>query len=83
MESNTTTGLPEGRSNHRLSAVSAEAWKPMETNSMNMLDAEKKRGGTDLFESPDAMLAVELSEDIPSTMHKPPRANSGGGGHPR
>eukprot|EP00972_Heterocapsa_arctica_P038062 5602854-Heterocapsa_arctica.AAC.1 len=44
----------------------------METNAINMLDAEKKRGGSDLFESPDAKLAVELSEDVPSTMHKPP-----------
>eukprot|EP00972_Heterocapsa_arctica_P036063 5307328-Heterocapsa_arctica.AAC.1 len=64
MEQHTTTGLPEeGRSNHRLSAVSAEVLKQMEMSSMNMLDAEKKRGGADLFESPDAKLAVELSED--------------------
>eukprot|EP00972_Heterocapsa_arctica_P091693 13522840-Heterocapsa_arctica.AAC.1 len=39
---------------------------------MVMLDAEKKRGGTDLFVSPDGKLAAEFSEDVPSTMHKPP-----------
>jgi hypothetical protein len=33
---------------------------------------EKRRAGSLLFESPDARLAAELAEDIPSTMHKPP-----------
>eukprot|EP00972_Heterocapsa_arctica_P084468 12442589-Heterocapsa_arctica.AAC.1 len=58
-----TIGPPGGESIHRLSAVTLVDYNPMEGTSMVMLDAEKKRGGTDLFVSPDGKLAAEFSED--------------------
>ena len=63
---------------HRLSAVKLSACDTMgpgAPNSMeeeDMPDALKRRAGSLLYESPDARLAAEFAEDIPSTMHKPP-----------
>jgi hypothetical protein len=78
MEPHSTKDLSvNDRSIHRLSAVKLSACEnmgPGAPNSMeeDMPDALKRRAGSLLFESPDARLAAELAEDIPSTMHKPP-----------
>ncbi len=76
MELKTTikSGASEALPNHRLSAVglteNEEECKPMDS-SMAMQGALKRRDHMP-FESPDGKLAVELEQDIPSTMHKPP-----------
>ncbi len=78
MEPNTTSGISvNDMPIHRLSAVQLSAYETMgpSVHTMeveNMPDASKRRAGSLLYESPDARLAAELAEDIPSTMHKPP-----------